>query len=139
MLSHIRQDIEGSFSAFTSVAEVPTVIYENVTPDSTYREFIRPTFNFAPTPTDVGFAGSSRIDGIIIVQIFTQVGKGNGRAFAIADAVSAVIANKRFTNGTSTLSSSIRVVGIDIESRGLFQHNLIVPFTYYTTPISAIE
>ena len=133
MLDNIRQDLEGAIGSLTG-ANIPKAIYENVKPQATVKEFIRPTFQFAPTATDVGFQGSSRIDGTFIVQIFTGFGKGNGRAFQVADAVSNQLANKTFANGTTTTNASLRVVGIDQEARGFYQHNLIIPFRFFTGP-----
>ena len=130
--ANIRADLEGALSTFKADNSID-VVWNNVNTSSTKSKFIRPTIAFAPSATGVGFGGQYRIDGTVIVQIFTEVGKGVAEAYRIADLLSAVLSDRKFANQTTTLYGVLREVGTDDEARGLYQSNFIVPFRTYTS------
>lgn len=127
MLAQIRADLEGAFATFEKTTKVPCV-WDNLQPDRSYLEYIRPTIAFAPTNLEIGFDEQNVKTGTVIVQIFTQAGRGLYRSYEIADFVNTFIEYKKFPNGTSTLSSSLRHIGVD---SGFYQSNLISPFQFY--------
>ena len=76
-------------------------------------------------------ANTSGTIGQIIVQIYTESGRGPTRGYEIADTLDTLLQQARLTNGTRTGSSAVAEIGTDQDNESLFRTEYVVNFTHY--------
>jgi hypothetical protein len=78
------------------------------------------------------------VSGVIIIDIFTPVGDGPGRATFIADKLDHHLAGKTVKTAsggvTQLLGSTMQGVGVDEDNKALYRSDYTIPFNYFGVP-----
>lgn len=132
----IRQTVEGAFN--TGWGTTTPIAWENAPAILTNSEWVR--LSVITTFASNSSLGDRRTlkSGIIVIQIFTPLDQGAGRAYELADLANTILENKRWSDlftyaGAAELigeSPSTHTLGTSYTTStpGFYQLNLKVPF-----------
>lgn len=121
------RDIEKRLATFSTTVMYPSDYQGSISNDS---EFCR--YTVLPSNADVyNNDRNKQVSGIVIIDIFVEAGKGQNRAFQIADALNQVLENKILTNKTELGVSYLNYDGQDPVNRSLSRYKYTIPFKLY--------
>lgn len=126
--SDIQKDIEGVFAGSNWTGNNVSAYPANFVGGNFGDEFVKLEIIPSRPLPNYGKAGNR---GQVIVQIYTQAGKGPSRTYEIADLLDSELQNKTFTNGTQTGTSSLSILGIDNDDKSLFRGDYQISFIKY--------
>jgi hypothetical protein len=127
MFTTSLRDIEVRLASFTTTKMYPADYQGTI---DNQNEFSR--YTVLPTVSNIyNNTRSKVVSGLLIIDIFVEAGKGQSRAFQIADALDLLLQNKILTNKTELGVSYLSYDGLDSANRSLSRYKYTLPFKLY--------
>lgn len=121
------RDIEIALAAFTILKIYPSDYQGTI---ANQNEFCR----YTVLPSEANIYDHNRrkyTGGLLMIDIFVEAGKGQNRAFQIADALNIILENKVLSNKTELGVSYLNYEGLDSANQSLARYKYSIPFKYY--------
>ena len=77
------------------------------------------------------YNGGKKIDGYVIVDVFTEAGKGDLRSAQLVDELDTVLQAKRISEKIETFTSNVTDLGKDSDNSSLRRTEYRINFTYH--------
>lgn len=131
-LTQIRESFEKDIFASTDWTNrnIPTYPLNYYGPMSTNSEHIR-THILPAQASITQFDGAKETNGLLIISIFVDAGKGQTRVFEISDALDEFLSAKKLKNNVLTKGSFLTFAGLDPDNKSLYRADYTLPFTQF--------
>ena len=124
-INETRQILEEAF--ITGWGVTTPIAYDNVIEDESIQEYVE--MRYVPYDNTNASIGNTltRLEGAMVIAIYTKYNTGSGRAWDLADQVNLIMSNKCHAQGLFTVASKPRRNGD--EKEGWFSVLCSIPFT----------
>lgn len=127
MFFNMLRDIELRLTLFSTTAMYPSDYQGDI---ASQLEFCR--YTVLPSSGEVYNNDRAKFtSGLLIIDIFTEAGKGQSRPLQIADALDLILQNQILTNKTELGVSYLNYEGLDPVNSSLTRYKYTIPFKLY--------